>query len=69
MKELIQSLVDWHKNRYLDPDVWESFLRHHLDPALMPAPSEIELQANEQDGQPQTEDMVDNINLLFFYSN
>ena len=62
MKELIQSLVSWHRNGYLDPDVWEQFLRHQLDPALMPAPSELQLQA---DGQIQKDNTVSIIFILF----
>ena len=54
-------MVDWHNTGCLDPDVWESFLHHHLDPALMPAPSELQLQTDEQDGQPQTEEKVNTI--------
>ena len=67
MKELIQSMVVWHRNRCLDPEVWESFLRHHLDPALMPAPSDVQLQTDQQDGQLPTGDTVDNIKLLFIF--
>ena len=48
MRDLVQSLVSWHRNGCLDPEVWEQFLRHHLDPALMPAPSELQLQTEDE---------------------
>ena len=45
MLELVQHLVSWHKCRFMDPDVWERYLRHVLAPELMPGPSELELPA------------------------
>ena len=45
MQGLVQSMVDWQNNGCLDPGVWESFLRHQLDSALAPAPSELQLLA------------------------
>ena len=67
VKELIQSLVGWHRNRCLDPEVWESFLRHQLDPALISAPSEVNVQTDKQDGQLPAEDKVSKITHMMSY--
>ena len=59
-------MVSWHQNRCLDPEVWESFLRHQLDPALMPAPSELQFSpsANRPFKQIQIDDTVSTITKL-----
>ena len=64
MKELIQSLVVWQRNGCLDPEVWEQFLRHQLDPALMPA---SELQRQTERGQLQAETKVNIMNFSLLY--
>ena len=43
MLALVQHMAGWHRDRFLDPEVWERFLRHKLAPELMPAPSELQL--------------------------
>ena len=46
MLALVDNLVVWHRERYLDPEVWERFLVHTLCPALMPASSELQRRAS-----------------------
>ena len=65
MRELVQCLVSWHQNRYLDPEVWENFLRHHLDPTLMPAPSELQRQVNQRDEPVESEGKLSTVVLSF----
>ena len=43
MLALVQHMAAWHRDRFMDPEVWEKYLRHKLAPELMPAPSELEL--------------------------
>ena len=38
----MESLIQWQRNKCLDPEVWEKFLQDRLDPALMPAPSDLQ---------------------------
>ena len=38
-------MIGWQKLGCLDGEVWEQFLRHKLDPTMMPAPSELQIRA------------------------
>lgn len=42
IKDLVEEMVEWQKNGFLDPEVWE-FLRPKMNPALMPEPSVLQL--------------------------
>ena len=38
----MKAMVEWHQERYLDPAVWEKFIRNKVNPAVMPAPSVLQ---------------------------
>ena len=37
--QLIEAMVEWHREGYIDPAVWEKLIRSKVNPAVMPAPS------------------------------
>ena len=41
MKDLKEAMVEWHRERYLDPGVWEH-LGQKISPAAMPTPSVLQ---------------------------
>ena len=46
MKPLMEAMVEWYHERYLDPRVWDE-LRPKLHPILIPESSTLELSHNE----------------------
>ena len=39
----MEAMVKWHQERYIDPTVWEKVIRNKLNPAVMPAPSVLQI--------------------------
>ena len=40
--QVMEEMVEWHREGYIDPAVWEKLIRNKVNPALMPAPSVLE---------------------------
>ena len=51
MKDLVESMLEWHHEGYMDPGVWEA-LRPLVNPALMPAPSVLQRLPNPTASEP-----------------
>ena len=43
MKDMMEAMVTWHKEGYLDPEVWDN-LCDKVNPSLMPAPSVLNIE-------------------------
>ena len=43
IRDLLEAMVEWHREEYVDPAVWEKLIRNKVNPALMPAPSVLQL--------------------------
>ena len=43
MKDKMEAMVTWHKEGYLDPEVWDN-LCDKVNPSLMPAPSVLNIE-------------------------
>ena len=42
VRDLMEGMVEWHREGYIDPAVWEKLIRNKVNPALMPAPSVLQ---------------------------
>ena len=40
--QLMEAMVEWHREGYIDPAVWEKLIRNKVNPAVMPAPSVLQ---------------------------
>ena len=38
----MEAMVDWHREGYIDPTVWEKLIRNKVNPAVIPAPSVLQ---------------------------
>ena len=38
----MEAMVEWHREGYIDPAVWEKLIRNKVNPAVMPAPSVLQ---------------------------
>ena len=39
----MEAMVQWHREGYIDPGVWEKLIRNKVNPALILAPSVLQL--------------------------
>ena len=42
MGQVMEEMVEWHREGYVDPAIWEKLIPDKVDPALMPAPSVLQ---------------------------
>ena len=42
VRNLMEAMVEWHREGYIDPAVWEKLIRNKVNPAVMPAPSVLQ---------------------------
>ena len=38
----MEVMIDWHREGYVDPAVWEKLIRNEVNHALMPTPSVLQ---------------------------
>ena len=41
VNDLVEAMVEWHREGYIDPAVWE-YIRSKMNPTLMPSPSVLQ---------------------------
>ena len=42
VRDLMEAMVEWHREGYIDPAVWEKLIRNKVNPAVIPAPSVLQ---------------------------